>query len=202
MKYLYIILIFLLCFSCKQREKNESQNENVKHKMTSKHIIINDSVIATRDPMAIIDPLWWTVNIYDSKDEYEKDLEPYSFHQRSVFAIMWYMAEVNNGGHYQFYTNSTGIVWEDAMDGFELIGIIEGKEIIEESARRFGNKPSFDRTERENLLDSIDEDFADLDTRFYELDNKVNLTERIADYIEKNKIAFYFDGEIEVEVEE
>lgn len=166
--------------------------------MTKKHITINNSVIASRDPMAVIDPLWSTVNIYDSKAEYEKDLEPYSFHQRSVFAIMWYIGEVNNGGHYQFYTNSTGIVWEDAMDGFELIGINEGKEIIEESARRFGQKPSFDRTERENLLDSIDEDFADLDSRLYDLDNKVNLTERIADYIEKNKIAFYFDGEIEI----
>lgn len=87
--------------------------------MTKKHITINDSVIALRDPMTVIAPLWWTVNIYDSKDEYEKDLEPYSFHQRSVLAIMWYMGEVNNGGHYQFYTNSTGIVWEDAMDGFD-----------------------------------------------------------------------------------
>src|SRR5690606_8240137 len=183
MKYLYIVFILLMCISCKQKEKNESQLENVKNKMTTKQITINDSVIASRDPMAVIDPLWWTVNIYGSKDEYEKDLEPYSFNQRAVFAIMWYMGEVNNGGHFQFYTNSTGIVWEDAMYGFELIGLIEGKEIIEESARRFGNKPSFDRTERENLLDSIDEDFEDLDTRFYDLDNKVNLTERIADYI-------------------
>lgn len=199
MKYLYIVFILLMCISCKQKEKNESQLENVKNKMTTKQITINDSVIASRDPMAVIDPLWWTVNIYGSKDEYEKDLEPYSFNQRAVFAIMWYMGEVNNGGHFQFYTNSTGIVWEDAMYGFELIGLIEGKEIIEESARRFGNKPSFDRTERENLLDSIDEDFEDLDTRFYDLDNKVNLTERIADYIEENKTAFYFEGEIEVE---
>jgi len=167
--------------------------------MTKKHITINDSVIAIRDPMAVINPLWWSVNIYDSKAEYEKDLESFSFHQRSVLALMWYMAEVNNGGHFQFYTNSTGIVWEDAMDGFELIGIMEGKEIIEESARRFGQKPSFDRAERENLLDSIDEDFSDLDDRFYDLDNKLNLTERIADYIEENKIAFYFEGEIEIE---
>lgn len=85
------------------------------------------------------------------------------------------------------------------MQWMDLIGINEGKEIIQESARRFGQKPSFDRTKRENLLDSIDEDFSDLDSRFYDLDNKVNLTERIADYILKNKMAFYFDGEIEIE---
>jgi hypothetical protein len=83
---------------------------------------IDDKVMETRDPMKVIDPLWWTVSIYDSKEKYEKDLKSFSFHQRAVFALMWYMAEVNNGGHSQFYSNSTGIVWEDAMDGFELIG--------------------------------------------------------------------------------
>lgn len=152
----------------------------------------------TRDPMKVIDPLWWTVSIYDSKEKYENDLEPYSFHQRAVFALMWYMAEVNNGGHLQFYSNSTGIVWEDAMEGFELIGLKEGKVIIEESARRFGTRPSFDREERENVLNKIDNDFEDLDSLFYKLDGTVNITERIADYILKNKIGFYFEGNIEI----
>jgi len=166
--------------------------------MIKKHLRIDDKVIATRDPMKIIDPVWWSVSIYDSKEKYEKDLEPFSYHQRAVFALMWYMAEVNNGGHSQFYSNSTGIVWEDAMDGFELIGLTEGKKIIEESAKRFGTKPSFDREERENALDLLDEDFDDLDSRFYKLDNAVNITDRIADHIEKYKEAFYFEGEIEV----
>ena len=165
--------------------------------MIKKHVKIDDKVIETRDPMKVIDPLWWSVSIYDSKAKYEKDLEPFSFHQRAVFALMWYMAEVNNGGHSQFYSNSTGIVWEDAMDGFELIGLAEGMKIIEESAKRFGTKPSFDRGERENVLDSLDIDFDDLDSRFYKLDSAVNITDRIADYIQKNKEAFYFEGEIE-----
>jgi predicted Zn-dependent protease with MMP-like domain len=111
---------------------------------------------------------------------------------------MWYTGEVNNGGHYQFYTNSTGIVWEDAMDGFELIGLDEGKRIIEESAKRFGSKPSFVRSQRESLLDSIDEDFEDLDSQFYKLDNEINITEKIAEFIVANPIPFYFEGEIEV----
>jgi len=166
--------------------------------MEKKYLKIDDRTIATKDPMKVIDPLWWKVDIYNSKEQYERDLEPYSFHQRSIFAIMWYMGEVNNGGHYQFYTNSTGIVWEDAMDGFDLIGLDEGKQIIEESAKRFGNKPSFDRTERENLLDSIDEDFNDLDKRFYKLDSELNITEKVAESILLNPIPFYFEGEIEV----
>lgn len=166
-------------------------------KMKRKFIKIDDKVIATRDPMAVIDPLWWSVNIYESKEVYEKSLEPFSYPQRCVLAIMWYMTEVNNGGHSQFYSNSTGIVWEDAMNGFELIGLREAKEIIEESVKLFGKPPSFDRSEREGALDLLDEDFNDLDSRFYTLDGELDLTKRVADYIEANKMAFYFEGEIE-----
>ena len=189
---LLIILLGLVTMSC---------NPPAGPRMTKKHIKIDDQVIATRDPMEVIDPLWWSVSIYDSKDKYEEDLERFSVHQRAVFAMMWYIAEVNNGGHSQFYSNSTGIVWEDAMDGFELIGLREGKEIIEESAKRFGTRPSFDREERENVLDVLDEDFDDLDSRFYKLDSAVNITERIADYIQANKIAFYFEGDVEIPAE-
>jgi hypothetical protein len=197
MKIVFAILIIVSAFSCGQNNKKESDTQSSK-RMENKYVKIDDTTIATKDPMKVIDPLWWTVDIYNSKEQYEKDLEPYSFHQRAVFAIMWYMGEVNNGGHYQFYTNSTGIVWEDAMDGFELIGLDEGKRIIEESAKRFGSKPSFDRTERENFLDSIDEDFEDLDSRFYKLDSELNLTDKIAQYISANPIPFYFEGEIEI----
>jgi hypothetical protein len=165
--------------------------------MTKKRVKIDDNVMESRDPMKVIEPLW-PVSIYDSKEKYEKDLEPFSFHQRAVFALMWYMAEVNNGGHSQFYSNSTGIVWEDAMDGFELIGLVEGKAIIEESAKRFGTRPSFDREERQNSLDKLAEDFDDLDSRFFKLDSTVNITDKIADHILANRIAFYFDGDIEM----
>jgi len=85
------------------------------------------------------------------------------------------MAEVNNGGHCQFYSNSIGIVWEDAMEGFELIGLLKGKAIVDETVRRFGTRPSFDREERGNALDLIDDDFADLDSDFYNLDARVDI---------------------------
>ena len=127
---IYLFLIIILgqaLLSCNSKNKNISQ---LNLKMVKKRIKIDDKVIETGDPMKVIDPLWWSVSIYDSKEKYEKDLKPFSFHQRAVFALMWYMAEVNNGGHSQFYSNPTGIVWEDAMVGFELIGLTEGMKII------------------------------------------------------------------------
>ncbi len=166
--------------------------------MENKFLKIDDKTIEKRDPMAVIDPLWWKVNIYGSKEDYEKDLQSFSIQQRAVFAVMWYMSEVKNGGHYQFYTNATGIVWRDAQEGFGLIGIREGKKIIAESALRFGAPPSFDRLERENQLDLINESFKDSDRLFYKLDSETDLVERIADYITANPSPFYFEGEVKI----
>lgn len=166
--------------------------------MPKKHIKIDDSVIAQQSPTAVIDPVWWSVSIYDSKEEYEQDLVPFSPQQRVVFAILWYLSEVYNGGHVQFYSNSTGIVWEDAMNGFETIGLHEGKEIIAESARRFGANPSFIREERERVLDSLDDDFMDLDRKLGSLDDSKNINEYLMRYIMDNRQSFYFDGEIDM----
>jgi hypothetical protein len=65
--------------------------------------------------MRVIDPLWWSVSIHDGPKKYEADLGHFSYPQRYIFAIQWYVAEVNNGGHNQFFFNSTGIVWKDAL---------------------------------------------------------------------------------------
>ena len=42
----------------------------------------------------------------------------------------WYMADVNNGGFDQIDCNSTGIVWEDAMNGFLEIGVHESIRLL------------------------------------------------------------------------
>ena len=190
-----IDFIIQFIFSCNSQLKVKPQADV---KMISKHIKIDDKVIETRDPSAVIDPLWWSVSIYDTKEKYEKDLVPFSVQQRAVFALMWYIAEVDNGGHSQFYSNSTGIVWADAMRGFEMLGIPEAKNIIEESASLFRPKPSFDREERNKSMELLDPDFEDLDSRFYKLDSTINITGRIADYILRNKKAFYFEGDVKV----
>ncbi|HRG08525.1 MAG TPA: DMP19 family protein [Cyclobacteriaceae bacterium] len=163
--------------------------------MINQYIIIDDKAIETLDVMELLKPLW-TVNIYDGKEKYEDDLKPFSIPQRSVFAIMWYINEVSNGGHLQFYSNSTGIVWEDAVKGFKLIGLEEHIRIIEESIVRFGVRPSFDRQERCNQLKFLALNFHDLDTRFYEAKRSVNLDKQILNYIKKNSTAFYFEGNV------
>ncbi|HHY81468.1 MAG TPA: DMP19 family protein [Clostridiales bacterium] len=166
-----------------------------KIKETKKHITIGEAEIENGDPQSIIEPLWWTVSIYDGEERYNKDLEKYSLPQRYIFAIQWYAAEVKNGGHDQFYYNSTGIVWKDALAGFKEIGHEEAYEILKESANRLGGSPSMDRSERQKQLDDTNADFGDLDCKFYEISD---LDEVIMEYIKFHKKDFLFDGVVTI----
>jgi len=148
----------------------------VSMKTFTEQVKIDDDLIDKGDPYAIIDPVWWIVSIYDGEQRYNDDLKSFSQAQRYLFAVIWYMAEVNNGGHDQFYFNSTGIVWKDALAGFKVLGIYAAAEIVQESAVRMGGNPSLDRYTRQGQLDAYEPDFDDLDTRFYELEKTTGTT--------------------------
>jgi hypothetical protein len=156
---------------------------------------IDDSVIAKGDPMEVIDPVWWQASIYDGWDAYERTLAPFSQAQRYAFAILWYDAEVNNGGHSQLYANSTGIVWRDALAGFDAIGLPEGAAIVRESAGRIGGNPALDREERNRQLEALAPKFDDLDERYYALGETVN--RKLMEYIRSRPQDFYFSGVVE-----
>jgi len=161
-------------------------------KLADVRVVINDSVIDGGDSYAVIDPVWWTANIYDGPEAYEQSLEPFSLPQRYVFAIHWYWAEVCNGGHDQFYFNSTGIVWEDALKGFEAIGLSEFSEILRKSADLLGGTVSKVRFERQKQLDRLKPDFSGLDEKLFDMDDSLDAA--LIDYIKKNRKDFYFDG--------
>src|SRR5262245_46614433 len=109
------------------------------------HVVVDDATIATGHPGTIIHPVWWLSTIYDGPGMYEETLRPFSRAQRLVRALLLYFFEVNNGGHKQFFSNSSGIVWRDAREGFEVIGVHRGANILAVAAQRLGGDPSLDR---------------------------------------------------------
>jgi Domain of unknown function (DUF4375) len=161
------------------------------------HVEVNDDTIASGDSWSVIHPVWWSVTIYDGPGMYEQTLEPFSIAQRHVFAILWYVSEVQNGGHRQFYGNSTGIVWEDARDGFVAVGLPRAAAIITVSADRIGGSPSRDRQERNDQLEQHRPDFDDCDDALYDLLEKEDLEALLMSYIRSRPADFYFGGEIE-----
>lgn len=148
------------------------------------------------DVQRIIHPVWVSVDI-SSVSEYENTLKPFSIPQRYVFAMQWYFAEVYNGGHCQFYSNSTGIVWEDALAGFNAIGATKCAEILQSSTEPFGGEPSKCRANRNDIMDydNFNNEALDtLDLALYAVDDEFYcLAEK---YIQANARDFCFAGEV------
>jgi hypothetical protein len=159
-------------------------------------VTIDDSTIAEGDVWTIIHPVWWLADIYNGPDEYERSLRRFSPEQRLMFALRWYMSEVNNGGHRQFYFNSTGIVWKDACKAFSAINVRKGADIILESADRMGGDPSLEHDLRQAELDQHDPNFRDLDDRFYELEHGTDIEQAMLDFIRRKPAAFHFSGKV------
>lgn len=161
------------------------------------HIDVDDATIAGGHLGAVIEPVWWLSTVYEGPAAYELSLERFSRSQRMIRAILLYIYEVNNGGHRQFYANSSGIVWRDALAGFEAIGELTASRILTLSAERMGGDPSFDRQQRNEELASLAPDVGDLDEAFYELQERVNFNEMIMNFVRTRPSDFYFSGTIE-----
>lgn len=163
-----------------------------------RHIRIDEARIAEIDSaMDLIEPLWWTVET-TSPEAYEASLAPFTRAQRLVYAIEMYRAEVDNGGHGQFYGNSSGIVWRDALAGFEWLGLTELAENLRASAELLGGDPPLDRWEREALLQRLKPDFSGITRRFWELDAQTDVDAVILQYARAHPEAFRFDGMVRV----
>ena len=158
---------------------------------------IGDREIDGDDYFAVIEPVFWSVSIYDGPQRYEDDLAQFSKEQRLVLAYHWYLSEVNNGGHDQFYFNSTGIVWPDALEAFTAIGAEDVAAIIKASIDRLGGSPSLDTEERRRQLEEMNPDFEDLDNKLYKLEESVDFDEKVLEFIRAHRQQFLFSGFVE-----
>ena len=161
------------------------------------HVLIDAAFIASHSVINVLDPVYWSVDIYGGPEGYEASLAPFSEAQRLALGVLWYQAEVNNGGHDQFYWNSTGIVWQDALAGFEMFELAEFAAILRESAARLGGAPPRDREARQAALDGLEPCFDDLDERFYALERKGDLTDHLADWMRAHPDEFAFEGVVQ-----
>jgi hypothetical protein len=69
---------------------------------------------------AVIEPMWKDL-VLDEEEERAMTaaLTP---GQRGLIAVDWLSKEVYNGGIHQFFTNSTGVLAHEALEGFRMMG--------------------------------------------------------------------------------
>jgi Domain of unknown function (DUF4375) len=196
MKNVIPFLLPILLLSCNSFDAS-SRKYSGKDNLIVTECIIDDSIINSKDVQKIIEPVWWTGDIYNSHEDYLRSLKLFSQNQKYVYAIQWYQAEVDNGGHEQFFYNSTGIVWEDALNGFKKIGLFKYYKILGEAIAKMDNDIPFDREMRIKTLQSLNPDFDSLDVLFYKTDSIQPLQEALFEFIDNNRRDFYFHGKIE-----
>lgn len=113
--------------------------------------------------------------------------------QRHYYAVFMLDAEVCNGGFSQYFFNSSGDDWRDALAGLEAMGSKERLAIFREALAKFGaTGPSGDREKRMGQLAKIanaeEKLFDKYDSRYYASTEVIDVM--VMRYVLKNPEAF------------
>ena len=178
---------------CLNYSKYIAEKKKKREGVPRQRTITVEEILATDDMWTINEPAYWTINIYGSYDNYLESAKGFTVEQRYLNAICWYFAEVNNGGHHQFFYNSTGIVWEDALAGLRLFKMDILADNLQSVIDYFGGSVPFDREERWTILKEWDDEVFDfLDGK----DDVVYEYEGIFEdvFVHEHPELFVFDG--------
>ena len=178
---------------CSAYSKYIAEKKKKREGVPRQRTITVEEILATDDMWTINEPAYWTINIYGSYDDYLESAKGFTVEQRYLNAICWYFAEVNNGGHHQFFYNSTGIVWEDALAGLRLFKMDILADNLQSVIDYFGGSVPFDRAERWTILKDWDDEVFDfLDGK----DDVVYEYEGIFEdvFVHEHPELFVFDG--------
>ena len=167
------------------------------------HFSITEAFIAEKDANDILEPMWWSVEIYEGPDAYDKSLEDLTTEQAEFHALLWYQAEVNNGGHHQFFFNSTGVVWQNALAGLVRLGLEDQANNLRAACDRIGGSPALDREQRSEQLDALpdgedDDPFEPEDDTFYRHEREAgSIDQLMLPYLRAHPAAFLFEGVVQ-----
>jgi HEAT repeat protein len=116
-----------------------------------------------------------------------------SLPQRHYYAVFRYNSQVNNGGHAQYFVNSSGDHCKSAIEGLEAMGAEQRAKILREAASLFGAAgPSTDGDRRQRQLAAFseqqDKSLNELDKRYYSCSENIEVL--LAQYALLNKQHF------------
>ncbi len=86
---------------------------------------------------AAIEPLWDAVDFSKGAIVVAEMLSGATAGQKLLFAVDCCQKEVRNGGFEQFFQNSTGMLWKDALAGFFAIGARDYAVLLEKALSIF-----------------------------------------------------------------
>ena len=129
---------------------------------------------------SLVEPYWDSVQL-DDPLSFLREYSAMPEASRHLLAAHWLYSEVCNGGFHQFFTNPTGVLAPEAVDGLRALGLAELAGIAAQAVAFFETPYPRDQMVRIARLDQYarhsgepadaDEEawnpFAALDDRFY-----------------------------------
>lgn len=150
-----------------------------------------------KEIFAITDPSQFSGEITQylyEKTSYSEDLSPLNEWELTVYFVEELQSEVMNGGFDQYFINSSGDHWQEAVTACEAIGAIQTAELLRKASQAYGCELPKDREEREeaiesNAKDGYDEELSALDSIFYAYEENVDAL--IFDYCQQHQKMFF-----------
>lgn len=114
------------------------------------------------------------------------------------------MVEVNNGGHNQFFFNSSGTVYQEALEALKLIGCKDAHALLQAVVDSWPHTPSLHTQKRRETMLPPEQDYQPAEwskwdaeaLRFYNL--KGGIYKAAIYYLNTHRSEFYFDGVVAV----
>jgi hypothetical protein len=118
----------------------------------------------------IVRPVWNAISICNLQ-RFQQEFAEAPLIARTLFAVHWCQSEVCNGGFYQFFYNSTGILAPEASASFQTIDMPQTASVVVQAMNWFGQPYPRRRRDRVQRLEAVEgkKQFRPLDEEFFRL---------------------------------
>ena len=135
-----------------------------------------------------VETVWDAISIYEEPEIFLRQFGSAPVIARDLFAGHWCQSEINNGGHHQFFSNSTGILAPEAIAAFRTIGLPDVAMIVERAVSKLGSPYPRVRAARQRQLELLvgsgrkpHQVFSEFDDQFFEIWGNGDTWNRLAD---------------------
>lgn len=123
-----------------------------------------------------LEPIADSVSIYDGPEIFLQQFSTIPTALGNLLAAHWCHSEITNGGFFQFFHNSTGVLAPEAAEAFKALGLDGCARVIEKAMAYLGMPYPREREKRLTILAGTKSDrepgkdlFQELDNEFYSL---------------------------------
>jgi hypothetical protein len=120
------------------------------------------------DYWEVIEPIWDQINIYDGADVFLNSYSTVKPPAGQLYAAHFAQSEICNGGFHQLFSNSTGVLSPEAVQGFRLIGMNKTASLLVAAMEALCSPFPRDRAKRQKTLKEVPkEKLGQLDRAFF-----------------------------------